>query len=127
MDTTSAEFDNHAHRDQVVRPWQLALGYDAPHNAPELAIDRKVAGVDGLFLVALHGDAVIGTVKAGYDGHRGWIYAMAVHPEHRRFGIDSHLLGAPSPSSTRGGRPAGAWCTQGRPQLWNERDNHDFE
>ena len=29
---------------------------------------------------------------AGYDGHRGWIYSMAVHPDHRMQGIGTALL-----------------------------------
>jgi ribosomal protein S18 acetylase RimI-like enzyme len=29
---------------------------------------------------------------AGYDGHRGWIYSLAVMPEYRRAGIGSRLL-----------------------------------
>ena len=29
---------------------------------------------------------------AGYDGHRGWIYLVAVHPEHRQDGIGSALV-----------------------------------
>ena len=47
---------------------------------------------DGLFWVAENGSAVAGTVMAGYDGHRGWIYSMAVHPDHRGNGIGSRLL-----------------------------------
>ncbi len=89
-----AAFDDRLHREQVVRLWKLAFGYDAPHNNPELAIDRKLAVADGLFLVALYGDEVIGTAMAGYDGHRGWIYSMAVHPDHRHRGMGSRLLAA---------------------------------
>jgi ribosomal protein S18 acetylase RimI-like enzyme len=29
---------------------------------------------------------------AGYDGHRGWLYAIAVHPECRRTGLGSLLV-----------------------------------
>ncbi len=29
---------------------------------------------------------------AGYDGHRGWLYAVAVSPEHRRSGIGTQLV-----------------------------------
>ena len=87
-----ATYDNAAHREQVVQLWTLVFGYDAPHNAPELAIDKKLAVADGLFFVALNHDTVVGTVMAGYDGHRGWLYSMAVHPDHRQRGIGKQLL-----------------------------------
>jgi len=90
--TEIVEFDNKAHRDQVVRLWELVFGYKAPHNTPELVIDRKLAVADGLFLVALTKGSVVGTIMAGYDGHRGWIYSMAVHPDHRNRAIGSQLL-----------------------------------
>jgi len=28
----------------------------------------------------------------GYDGHRGWIYSLAVSPSHRRQGIGTQLV-----------------------------------
>lgn len=34
-------------------------------------------------LVANDGADVIGSVMAGYDGHRGWLYALAVLPAYR--------------------------------------------
>ena len=30
---------------------------------------------------------------AGYDGHRGWLYAVAVLPEYRRQGYGEKLIG----------------------------------
>ena len=36
-----------------------------------------------LRLVASDGDEVIGSIMAGYDGHRGWLYALAVLPVYR--------------------------------------------
>lgn len=86
------EFDNVKHRKQVVALWQEVFGYEAAHNSPELVIDKKVAVRDGLFFVAIGRQVVVGTVMAGYDGHRGWIYSMAVHPTHRKKGIGSALL-----------------------------------
>ena len=81
------------HRDGVVSLWQMALGYDKPHNTPSLSIDKKVAAKDGLFFVAVSTEgSVVGTVMAGYDGHRGWIYSVAVSPAHRRRGIGSELV-----------------------------------
>ena len=85
-------YDNSEHRDQVISLWAAVFGYEAEHNAPELVIDKKLKIDDGLFFVALDGLAVIGTVMAGYDGHRGWIYSMAVLPSHQQQGLGSELL-----------------------------------
>ena len=34
----------------------------------------------------------MGTAMAGFDGHRGWLYAIAVHPEFRHRGIGRDLV-----------------------------------
>lgn len=85
-------YSDWAHRAQVIRLWQEVFGYEAVHNKPERVIDAKIAFDDGLFFVATAGEAVIGTVMAGYDGHRGWIYSVAVAPAHRRNGVGSQLV-----------------------------------
>jgi len=86
------EFDNTTHRSQVTDLWRSVFGPGAPHNAPEVAIDMKIRHADGLFFVAEMDRRVIGTIMAGYDGHRGWLYSVAVHPDHRNRGIGSDLL-----------------------------------
>ncbi len=86
------EFDNLKHRKQVVALWQDVFGYRAAHNCPELAIDKKIAAGDRLFFVAINHQIVVGTLMAGYDGHRGWIYSIAVLPTHQKKGIGSALL-----------------------------------
>jgi ribosomal protein S18 acetylase RimI-like enzyme len=85
-------FSNVAHREQVVALWHMVFGYETAHNRPALAIDKKVAADDGLFFVALADSEVVGTVMAGYDGHRGWIYSVAISPAHQRRGIGSQLV-----------------------------------
>ena len=85
-------FDNRSHREQVIALWEAVFGYETAHNRPSLAIDKKLAIDDGLFFVAVMGAEVVGTVMAGYDGHRGWIYSVAVHPNHRQQGIGSQLV-----------------------------------
>ena len=87
-----SEFNNSRHREQVIELWKNVFAYTASHNSPELAIDKKLQIKDGLFFVALKEQRVIGTVMAGYDGHRGWIYSMAVYPDYRKKGIGKALL-----------------------------------
>ncbi|THB76252.1 MAG: GNAT family acetyltransferase [Desulfobacteraceae bacterium] len=86
------EYDNAVHRNEVKDLWQAVFGYEAAHNAPELVIDKKLQYGDGLFFVACTDNQVVGTVMAGYDGHRGWIYSIAVHPAQRKQGLGSSLL-----------------------------------
>jgi ribosomal protein S18 acetylase RimI-like enzyme len=45
-----------------------------------------------LFLVATIENQIVGTVMAGYDGHRGWINYLGTSPEHRRQGIARALM-----------------------------------
>ena len=85
-------FDDQLHRQQVIALWREVFGYEAAHNTPALAIDKKLAVADGLFFVALRGGAVVGTTLAGYDGHRGWLYSVAVYPLQRQRGVGSALV-----------------------------------
>ncbi len=92
MAATIVPYDDEVHRAGVIALWNLAFGYGTSHNDPALAIDKKKAVGDGLFFVASHDNLVAGTVMAGYDGHRGWIYSLAVDPDVRNRGIGSQLL-----------------------------------
>ena len=85
-------FDNQRHRDQVISLWNEVFAYEAAHKLPQLVIDKKLEFGDGLFFMALDEEAVIGTVMAGYDGHRGWIYSIAVSPKYRHQGVGSLML-----------------------------------
>lgn len=85
-------FENSVHRYQVIALWEAVFGYESAHNRPALVIDKKIAASDELFFVAISDNAIIGTIIAGYDGHRGWIYSVSVHPEHRKQGIGSLLV-----------------------------------
>ena len=96
-------YSDTADREQVVALWKAVLGYDAPHNEPGLAIDKKLEVDDGLFFVAVQDGNVAGTVVAGYDGHRGWIYSLAVSPTRRRQGIGARLMEAAEKALTERG------------------------
>lgn len=47
---------------------------------------------DGLFYVAYNGNEIVGTVMAGYDGRRGWIYSLAVKPDQHKQGVGKRLM-----------------------------------
>ena len=75
----------------VVSLWQQT-GLTRPWNNPYQDISRKLSVQPDLFLVAVEDRAVVGTVMAGYDGHRGWLYYLASAPERRGEGIARKLV-----------------------------------
>ena len=76
----------------VIALWERVFPDDPPHNAPPKVFDAKLATGDELLFVATDADSIVGTAMAGYDGHRGWLYTVAVAPEHRRHGIGTALV-----------------------------------
>lgn len=81
-----------ADRNQVIVLWNEVFPGSTGHNDPGDSIDRKVAVDDGLFFVALDEDVIVGTALAGYDGHRGWLYSIAVSLDRQRCGIGTTLV-----------------------------------
>ena len=78
--------------DGVQSLWEEAFPNDPPWNRAETAIPAKLAFQPDLLFVAIGGGAVIGSIMAGYDGHRGWLYAVAVRQECRRGGVGAALV-----------------------------------
>ncbi len=85
-----------ADTDAVVDLWRLVFpeyGDPArPQRDPRASVARKLAFGDGLFWLAEQDGRVVGTTMAGYDGHRGWLYSLGVHPDVRRAGVGRALL-----------------------------------
>lgn len=76
----------------VAKLWREVFP-DAPSwNRPELDIRRKLSIQRELFFVAIENLEIVGTAMGGYDGHRGWVYYVAVSPRHRRQGIGTALM-----------------------------------
>jgi ribosomal protein S18 acetylase RimI-like enzyme len=80
-----------ADTDQVVELWR-AVGLTRPWNDPHNDIQRKLTTQPDLFLVWDDNGDVIGTAMIGYDGHRGWVYYLAVDAERRGQGIARALM-----------------------------------
>lgn len=72
--------------------WRAAFPNDPPRNQAAFAIPAKLAVQPELFFVAADNSTIIGTVMAGYDGHRGWLYAVAVSALHQRSGVGTALV-----------------------------------
>lgn len=87
------DYSDSLHRASVIALWNSVFDHPTEHRLPSRSIDMKLAVNDRLFFVALSEGAVIGTVLAGYDGHRGWLYSVSVDPAHRRKGIGEALVG----------------------------------
>jgi ribosomal protein S18 acetylase RimI-like enzyme len=68
----------------LLRPW----------NDPNRDVDRKLSQDPGGLLVLEVGSLLVGAVMTGFDGHRGWINYLAVHPHHRRQGYGERLVEA---------------------------------
>lgn len=76
----------------AIRLWQKAFSKSPPTDPPTLDIHRKLAVQPDLFLVAEMNSEVIGTAMGGYDGHRGWVYYVAVRPDLSRQGLGRRLM-----------------------------------
>ena len=88
----------------ILALWK-ACGLTRPWNDPRKDIARKLAVQRELFFVGTVGDKIAASVMAGYEGHRGWVYYLAVDPEFRNRGfartimrhVEEHLLNAGCP------------------------------
>ncbi len=69
---------------QLTRPW----------NDPTRDLMRKLQVQPELFLVGVDGARLVGSVMAGFDGHRGWLNYLAVHPDVQKQGIGRLLVQA---------------------------------
>ncbi|CCG87950.1 putative acetyltransferase [Erwinia piriflorinigrans CFBP 5888] len=69
-------------RCDLLRPW----------NDPEMDIERKLNHDADLFLVAVAGGEIVGTLMGGYDGHRGSAYYLGVHPDYQGRGFANALI-----------------------------------
>jgi ribosomal protein S18 acetylase RimI-like enzyme len=58
-----------------------------PQNDPKKDIEMKLQVQPELFFVGTISNRIVSTVMSGYDGHRGWIYYMAVDPDLQKRGI----------------------------------------
>ena len=80
-----------ADEEEVVALWH-ACGLTRPWNDPAADFRRALATPTSTVLLVCEAADVIGSVMVGFDGHRGWIYYLAVSPPARRQGVGRTLM-----------------------------------
>jgi ribosomal protein S18 acetylase RimI-like enzyme len=78
-------------REGLVRLWSVC-GLVRPWNDPDRDIDRKLARDPENLLVVEHDGELVGSLMVGYEGHRGWVNYLAVHPDHQGRGLGRKLM-----------------------------------
>lgn len=68
----------------LTRPWNDAAG----------DFLRAVAGPASAVLGVRDGGELVGSAMVGHDGHRGWVYYLAVAASARGRGLGKELMGA---------------------------------
>jgi ribosomal protein S18 acetylase RimI-like enzyme len=69
---------------ELTRPWN--------DPAADIAFARK--GPNSAVLVGRDGNAIVASVMVGHDGHRGWVYYVAIDPAHRGKGYGREIMNA---------------------------------
>jgi ribosomal protein S18 acetylase RimI-like enzyme len=77
----------------VVALW-TDTGLTRPWNDAAEDFQRALDGTTSAVLGLKQDNELIGTVMVGHDGHRAWVYYLAVAPAHQRKGIGSELMRA---------------------------------
>ena len=101
------------HSAGVVRPWNdpakdIAFARTEPHST---------------VLVACDGGELVATAMVGEDGHRGWVYYVAVAPERQRQGLGGVMMQA----AENWLRERGIWKVQLLVRADNAAASHFYE
>lgn len=77
----------------VIALWQ-ACGLTRPWNDPQADFDLALATPTSTILVLREAGRITASVMTGFDGHRGWVYYLAVAPDRQRGGLGRLLMAA---------------------------------
>ena len=78
--------------DTICALWNTLFPRPSLHNEPSSIIRAKLAMQAEWLIVAEWHNTVVGSIIAGYDGHRGWLNLVAVAPEQQGQGIGKKLV-----------------------------------
>lgn len=90
LDITTAEDADEA---GIVALWEKC-DLTRPWNDPRADLARARKGPESAVLVGRDRQSVVASVMVGHDGHRGWLYYVAVDPDHRKNGYGRAIVTA---------------------------------
>ncbi len=79
--------------DAAVALWH-DVGLTRPWNDPEQDLRRAMAGPASTVLAAVDADRLLATAMVGHDGHRGWVYYLAVRRDEQGQGLGREMMRA---------------------------------
>ena len=77
----------------VVALWQRC-GLTRPWNDPHADIALARRRDNSTVLIGREGSAIVATIMVGHDGHRGWVYYVAVDPDCQKRGFGRLIMAA---------------------------------
>lgn len=77
----------------LVTLWE-ACGLTRPWNDPRADIAKALDTATSAILVLRRGTALVASAMVGFDGHRGWVYYLAVAPDAQGRGHGRHMMQA---------------------------------
>jgi ribosomal protein S18 acetylase RimI-like enzyme len=77
----------------VIALWQRC-GLTRPWNDPASDIALARRNDNAAILIGRDGEAIAASVLVGHDGHRGWVYYLAVDPDRRKLGHGRTMMSA---------------------------------
>ena len=77
--------------EEITNIWE-ECNLTRPWNNPSDDIKNAILTSTSTILLLCSNDKIIGTVMVGYDGHRGWIYYLAVAKEFQKMGLGKKLV-----------------------------------
>jgi ribosomal protein S18 acetylase RimI-like enzyme len=82
-----------ADMESTVALWE-SCGLTHPANDPRADFRTALRTTNATVLLGREDDALVASAMVGFDGHRGWVYYLAVDPSRQRAGLGRAMMAA---------------------------------
>ena len=82
------------HYEKAINLWETSEAVKVTIGDSKSSVDKYLQRNPGMSFVSIDkaSGKIVGTVLAGHDGRRGYIYHLNVHPDHRNRNIGKTLI-----------------------------------